>query len=118
MFWYIGHSFRFSLIGLCRSYFYLSFCCYGYCTFFLVMSVVVFYLDGYLFRWSKRSSPPETFCKKGVFKNYTKFKEKRLSQSLFLNKAAGLRPATSLNKRIWHRCFPGNFVKFLRTCFS
>ena len=23
-----------------------------------------------------------------------------------------------LKKRLWHRCFPGNFVKFLRTAFS
>ena len=26
-----------------------------------------------------------------------------------------LRPATLLKKRLWHRCFPVNFVKFLRT---
>ena len=29
----------------------------------------------------------------------------------------GLRPATSLKKRLWHRCFPVNFVKFLRAPF-
>ena len=30
------------------------------------------------------------------------------------------RPATLLKKRLWHRCFPANFAKFLRTlggCF-
>ena len=27
------------------------------------------------------------------------------------------RPATLLKKRPWHRCFPVNFVKFLRTHF-
>ena len=27
----------------------------------------------------------------------------------------GLRPATLLKKRLWHRCFPLNFAKFLRT---
>ena len=26
-------------------------------------------------------------------------------------------PATLLKKRLWHRCFPVNFVKFLRTPF-
>ena len=26
--------------------------------------------------------------------------------------------ATSLKKRLWHRCFPVNFVKFIRTPFS
>ena len=30
---------------------------------------------------------------------------------VFFNKAAGLRPATLLKKRLWHRCFPVNFVK-------
>ena len=29
----------------------------------------------------------------------------------------GLRPATSLKERLWHRCFPVNFAKFLRTPF-
>ena len=29
----------------------------------------------------------------------------------------GLRPATLLKKRLWHRCFPMNFAKFLRTIF-
>ena len=28
-----------------------------------------------------------------------------------------LRPATLLEKRFWHRCFPANFAKFLRTPF-
>ena len=26
-------------------------------------------------------------------------------------------PATLLKKRLWHRCFPVNFAKFLRTTF-
>ena len=33
------------------------------------------------------------------------------------NKVAGLRPATLLKKRLWHRRFPVNFGKFLRTPF-
>ena len=40
-----------------------------------------------------------------------------LCQSLFFNKVAGLRPAALLKKRLWHRCFPVNFAKFLRTPF-
>ena len=28
-----------------------------------------------------------------------------------------LRPATLLKKRLWHRCFPVKFAKFLRTAF-
>ena len=40
-----------------------------------------------------------------------------MCQSLFFNKVADLRPATLLKKRLWHRCFPAIFVKFLRTPF-
>ena len=58
---------------------------------------------------------PEVFCKKGVLGNFGKFKGKHLCQGLFLNKVAGLRPATLLKKRLWHRRFPVNFPKFLRT---
>ena len=29
----------------------------------------------------------------------------------------GLKPATLLKKRLWHRCLPANFMKFLRTPF-
>ena len=36
---------------------------------------------------------PEVFCKKSDLKNFTKFTEKHLSQSLSFNKIAGLRPA-------------------------
>ena len=76
-----------------------------------------------------RSSRPGVFCKKGVLRNFTKFTVKHLCQSLFFNKVAGLRqglffnkvaglrPATVLKKRLRHRCFPVNFVKFLRTPF-
>ena len=53
-----------------------------------------------------RSSRPEVFCKKGVLRNLTKFIGKHLCQNPFFNKVAGLRPATLLKKRIWHRSFP------------
>ena len=64
-----------------------------------------------------RSRRPEVFCKKGVLRNFPKFTGKHLCQSLFFNTVAGLRPSTLLKKRLWHRCFPVNFVKFLRTPF-
>ena len=35
----------------------------------------------------------------------------------FFDKVAGLRPATLLKKRLWHRYFPVKFVKFLKTPF-
>ena len=63
------------------------------------------------------SSRPEVFCKKSVLRNFTKFTGKHLCQSLFFNKIAGLSPAALLRKRLWHRCFPVNFAKFLRTPF-
>ena len=35
----------------------------------------------------------------------------------FFDKFADLRPATLLKERLQHRCFPVNFVKFLRAPF-
>ena len=64
-----------------------------------------------------RSSRPEVFCKKVAPGNLTKFTGKRLYQSLFFNKVAGFRPITLLKKRLGHRCFPVNLMKFLRTPF-
>ena len=62
-----------------------------------------------------RISRPEVFCKKGVLENFAKFTGKHRCQSLLFNKFTGLRPATFLKKRLWHRCFPVNFVKYSRT---
>ena len=45
-----------------------------------------------------RSNCLQVFCKKDVLRNFTKFTGKHLCQR-------------------WHRCFPVNFVKFLRTPF-
>ena len=64
-----------------------------------------------------RSSRPELFCRKGALRNFAKFTGKHLYQSLFFDKVAGLRPATLLKRRVWHRCFPVNFRKFLKTPF-
>ena len=55
--------------------------------------------------------------KTGVLRNFEKFTAKHQCQSLFLNKVAGLRPATLLKKRLWHNCFPVNFPRFLSTFF-
>ena len=64
-----------------------------------------------------RSSHRRCSVTRGVLGNFGKFTGKHLCQSLFFNKVAGLRPATLLKKRLWHRCFPVNFAKFLRTPF-
>ena len=64
-----------------------------------------------------RTSHRKCSVKKGVTRNFTKFTGKYLCQRLFFNKIEGLRPATLLKKRLCHRCFPLNIVKFLRTPF-
>ena len=45
---------------------------------------------------------------------------KVLSKFLLIkrNEKIGLRSATLLKKRLWHRCFPVNFVKFFKNTFS
>ena len=63
-----------------------------------------------------RSSHLRCSMKKGVLRNFGKFKGKHLYQSLFFNKVAG-RPASLLKKGLWHMCFPVNFPKFLKTPF-
>ena len=65
----------------------------------------------------KRSSHQRCSIRKGVLRNFAKFTGKQLYQSLFFNKISGLRPATLCKKRLWHRCFPVNFRKFLKTPF-
>ena len=57
------------------------------------------------------------FVRQGALRNFAKFIGKHLSQSLFFNKVVDLRPAALFKKRLWHRCFPVNFAKFLRTSF-
>ena len=62
---------------------------------------------------SFRRSHSEVFGKKGVLKNFTIFTGKQLCHLCHLS----LWPVTLLTKRLWHRWFPVNFVKFPRTPF-
>ena len=64
-----------------------------------------------------RSSHQRCSVRKCILRNFAKFTGKHLCQVLFYNKVAGPEPATLLEKRLWHRCFPMNFAKFLRTSF-
>ena len=65
-----------------------------------------------------RSSLQKVSCKKAVLKNFAKFTGKHQCQWLFFNKVDIFnKPATLLKKRLWHRCFPVSFAKFLRTHF-
>ena len=59
-----------------------------------------------LVKANHRSSRSEVFRKKGVLRNFSKFTGKHLC-----------RPVTLFKKGLWHRCFPVNLAKFLRTSF-
>ena len=59
----------------------------------------------------------EVFYKKGVLRKFAMFTGKHLCQCLFFDKVAGLRTITLLKNRLWRRCFPVNFTKFLKTSF-
>ena len=93
------------------------FCC-DFCEFFksntgfLSLNFENFFRIYFLYRGSHQRCS----MKKGVLENFTKFARRHLARVSF-NKVAGLRPSTLLKKRLWHRSFPMNFMKFLRTLF-
>ena len=60
-----------------------------------------------------RSSPSEKFFRKDVLKIYGKFTGKYPCRSAI----SGLRPATLIKMRLWHRCLSVTFTRFLRTHF-
>ena len=60
------------------------------------------YKAGHVIKHMFRSSHPKAFYRKGVLKIFAKFTGKHLCWNLFF-------------RRLQHRCFPVNFVKFLRT---
>ena len=71
----------------------------------------------YLPDWSDwdffiHKQPLKMFSKKGVLKN---FAGKHLYLSLFFNKVT---TATLLKKRLWHSCFPMNFLKSLHIFYG
>ena len=70
------------------------------------------FLEQNLKDWSSHQT---CSVRKGVLRNFAKFTGKHLCQSLFFNKVADLGSATLLKERLWHRCFPVNFAKFLGT---
>ena len=60
-------------------------------------------------------------AKKASFKGFPELFEMSGNQGVYIKYVGGgagdLRPANLLKKRLWHRCSPANFVKFLRTSF-
>ena len=69
--------------------------------------------ENFLVTFQIQKQLPDVFGKKGVLRNFAKFTRKHLCQSLFFSKVAGLKPATLLKQRLWHKCFPVKFAKFL-----
>ena len=62
-----------------------------------------------------RSSHRRCSVRKCVLRNFENSQEKTCARVFFFT---GLKPATLLKRRLWHRCFLVNFAKFLRTPFS
>ena len=60
---------------------------------------------------------PNVFSEKGVVKSFPKLTGKHLCWSRYFHKVAGFWPVTLSKKRLQHRCFPINFMNFLRTPF-
>ena len=67
-----------------------------------------------LFRSSHPESPFKVFLE--ILQNWQENNCVRVSFLIKLQVSV-LRPATLLKKRLWHRCSPLNFAKFLRTPF-
>ena len=64
-----------------------------------------------------RSSHQRLSIKTVFLKISQNLQENTCASASFFNNVAGLRSATLLKKRLWHRCFPVNFAKFLGTPF-
>ena len=64
-----------------------------------------------------QQQPPEVLCKKRCSQKFHNIHSKTPAPDLFFNKVAGLGLKLYLKKRLWHRRFPVNFAKFLRTPF-
>ena len=64
-----------------------------------------------------KKQPLEGFSKKGVLKKFLKIHLKTHVLESYFNRVSGLRVVTLLKKRLQHRCFQINFMKFLRTPF-
>ena len=77
--------------------------------FFYVTSKALFNLEKFkVYNIRDNEAVVQKCSVKRCSKNFAKFTGKHLCQSLVFSKVAGL---------LWHRCFPVNFVRFLRTPF-
>ena len=67
--------------------------------------------------WEREAVVQRCSVKKVFLKISQNSQKNTCAKVSFLIKLRNLRPATLLKKRLWHRCFPVNFVKFPRTPF-
>ena len=70
-----------------------------------IIPVNINFFSDNLFFLLDRSSQRMYSVKKDVFRNLQNSQENTCARVSFLK------------KRLWHKCFPVNFAKFLRTCF-
>ena len=96
---------------LLKVVFFNSSAAVGYLCLLSSVYLGIIFCSSFLLSYQKQ--PPEVFCKKSVLRNFIKFTEKHLRNSQLFIKVVGL----GYKQRLWHRCFPVNFVKFLRTPF-
>ena len=84
-------------------------------TIITTLPMVIFFSCDYTFPpFLSESSRPEMFCKKGVLKNFTKFTEKHLCQSLLFNKVAGLRRLMFYPRAAMIWCFYLQLYRFIK----
>ena len=76
---------------------------------YLVLNFANMFLTG-----CQKLSPVVSYKNRPSLKNRKIYKKTPVPES-FLIKLRG--PATLLDKRLWHKCFPVHFAKFLRTPF-
>ena len=65
----------------------------------------------------RQNQPPEVFCKKRCSQKFRKIPWNISVPESFFQYNCRL-PATLIKKRLWDRCFPVNFAKFLRTTMA
>ena len=88
-------------------FFFLCFCLFGVLNSTSIKAISLCkYKNSVLYRSSQRRCP----AKESVFKKFTNLKVKQQCWSF-----AGLKACNFIKKRLQHRCFPVNLMKFLRT---
>ena len=98
--------------------FVCSFVPVSFCIFDYLYRDFWFFVDCFVTSALSRSSHLEVFVKKVFLEISENSQENTCVRVSFLVKLQTfMRPATLLKKRLWHRCFPVNFAKFIKTRF-